>query len=159
MAQLGIATRSLDSYSSSADNYTITTICHSHVQIEVESQLTVKSDNFYHFCKVTYCLVITDIHVFISIFQNFRLSHLNDLLSKQLQYIWVVPDLEKVKVELSKIRKSKRYIRETVTKLKHTEKFEEQVVKQVLLCTCKENDLKTKQYMTMLRSCLSAEKV
>ncbi|XP_053389738.1 probable glutamate--tRNA ligase, mitochondrial [Mercenaria mercenaria] len=109
---------------------------------------------------------VTDSHVLDSSYierildwaLDHRISHLEDLLSKSLEYIWVYPDTNKVKFLLSKNRKCKTIIQDTVNKLNLVETFEESMVKEVLMCYCKEEDLKMKQYMIMLRGCLSEQK-
>lgn len=86
-----------------------------------------------------------------------RISVLEDLLSKSLEFIWVLPHTEHLKTNLTKDRMSKTVIEDTMNKLKLVEKFEENPVKEVLTCYCKEGGLKMKNYMGILRACLSGQ--
>ncbi|XP_060570345.1 probable glutamate--tRNA ligase, mitochondrial [Ruditapes philippinarum] len=88
-----------------------------------------------------------------------RISHLEDLLSNSLNFIWVFPDQEKVKNALFKDKNSETMIKGTIDKLNIVHTFKEAPLKETLMCFCKEQSFKTKHYMTALRNCLSEQKV
>ena len=78
-----------------------------------------------------------------------------------LEFIWHLPSDDQLKNTLKLPFDCAKIIEETGAKLDlvESDKFSDESVKEVLSCYCKENKLKMKQYMTLLRNCLGGAMV
>ncbi|KAL4219727.1 Glutamyl-tRNA synthetase [Mactra antiquata] len=84
-----------------------------------------------------------------------RLYVVTDILSEPLQFIWLVPNRDNVQTVISKVNNFKEILQKTVDKLNLMTHFDESSIKEVLACYCEENKIKKKEYMGLLRNCLS----
>ena len=78
-----------------------------------------------------------------------------------LEFIWLLPSNDQLKNTLKLPFDCAKIIDETSAKIDYmdSEQFSDESVKKVLSCYCKENKLKMKQYMTLIRNCLGGAKV
>ena len=90
-----------------------------------------------------------------------RIFHLKDLFNMDLEFIWLLPSEDQLKNTLKLPFDCAKIIDETRTKidLVENEQFSDENVKEVLSCYCKENKLKMKHYMNLMRNCLGGAKV
>ena len=95
------------------------------------------------------------------VFQEHRISQLDDLFHSSLEFIWLLPSDEQLLSVLKLEKDAYKVIQETIKKLTLIDSagFNFDSVKEVLFCFIKEHKMKTKKYMGVMRSCLGGAKV
>ena len=99
---------------------------------------------------------------FISfIFQEYRITLLDDLFSSALKFIWLLPSDDQILSVLDPDLDSEKIIHETIEKLTlvKSNSYDPDTLKEVLFCYLRENKLKVKQFMGLMRTCLGGSKV
>lgn len=100
--------------------------------------------------------------MYLSFQEEQRIFHLKDLFNKDLEFIWLLPSDEQLKSLLKLPFDCAKTIRGTSEKidLVDSAKFtDKETISEVLICFCKENKMKVKQFMGMMRICLGGAKV